>query len=82
MTDPLNNNSRQEYLRQEYISRINRVIDFIEANLDQELSLAGWMPASGYQPGDRLCYEIMNNNPKEHPEGKHIVDICVPVKPL
>jgi len=27
-------------MRQEYISRINRVIDFIEANLDQELSLA------------------------------------------
>ena len=44
--------------------------------------MGGWMPASGYQPDDRRCYEIMHNNPKEHPEGKHIVDICVPVKPL
>ena len=40
MADPRNDDSRQKYLRQEYISRINRVIDFIEANLDQELSLA------------------------------------------
>lgn len=46
------------------------------------LVMGGWMPESGYQPDDRLCYEIMYNNPKEHPEGKHVVDICVPVKPL
>ncbi len=44
--------------------------------------MGGWMPESGYQPDDRLCYEICHNNPKEHPENKHIVDICVPVKPL
>ena len=44
--------------------------------------MGGWMPGSGYQPDDRLCYELCLNNPKEHPEGKHIVDICVPVKPL
>ena len=42
----------------------------------------GWLPESGYQPDDRLCYEIYQNDPKEHPEGIHIVDICVPVKPL
>ncbi len=41
-----------------------------------------WLPESGYQPDDRLCYEIYHNNPKEHPEGIHIVDICIPVKPL
>ena len=41
-----------------------------------------WLPGSGYQPDDRLCYELSYNNPKEHPEGKHIVDICIPVKPL
>lgn len=41
-----------------------------------------WMPDSGYQPDDRLCYEINHNNPKQHPEGKHVVDICVPVRPL
>jgi AraC family transcriptional regulator len=44
--------------------------------------MAGWMPESGYQPDDRLCYELYQNDPKEHPENKHILDICVPVKPL
>jgi AraC family transcriptional regulator len=42
----------------------------------------GWMPESGYQPDDGLSYELCHNNPDEHPEKKHIVDICVPVKPL
>ncbi len=41
-----------------------------------------WLPQSGYQPDDRLCYEIYHNDPKEHPKGHHIVDICIPVKPL
>ena len=44
--------------------------------------MGGWMPESGYQPDDRLCYELNHNDPKEHPEHKHIVDICVPVKAL
>ncbi len=44
--------------------------------------MAGWMPESGYQPDDRLCFELFQNDPKEHPENKHIFDICVPVKPL
>lgn len=47
-----------------------------------DMVMGGWLPESGYQPDDRLCYEIFHNNPKEHPENKHIVDICVPVKPL
>lgn len=42
----------------------------------------GWMPQSGYQPDDRPCYEVYLNDPKEHPEGKHIVEIHAPVKPL
>ena len=37
---------------------------------------------SGYQPDDRPCFELYLNNPQEHPEGKHIVDIYAPVKPL
>ena len=41
-----------------------------------------WLPESGYQPDDRPCYELYHNDPKTHPEGKFIVDICVPVKPL
>jgi len=41
-----------------------------------------WLPESGYQPDDRPCYELYQNDPKEHPQGIHIVDICIPVKPL
>jgi AraC family transcriptional regulator len=41
-----------------------------------------WLPESGYQPDDRPSLEQFKNDPKEHPEGKHIVDIYVPVKPL
>ncbi len=46
------------------------------------IMMAGWLPDSGYQPDDRFCYEIYKNDPKSHPQGKHLVDICVPVKPL
>lgn len=41
-----------------------------------------WLPDSGYQPDDRPCFELCLNDPHEHPEHKHIVEICVPVKPL
>lgn len=41
-----------------------------------------WLPESGYQPDDRPCFEMYHNDPKTHPEGKSIVDICVGVKPL
>ncbi len=41
-----------------------------------------WLVNSGYEPDDRPCYELMLNNPAEHPEGKHIVDIYEPVKPM
>jgi AraC family transcriptional regulator len=42
----------------------------------------GWLPQSGYQPEDGPCYEHYLNDPKQHPDGKHIVDIYQPVKPL
>jgi AraC family transcriptional regulator len=41
-----------------------------------------WLPKSGYQPADGPCYEWCHNDPAEHPQHKHIIDICVPVKPL
>lgn len=44
--------------------------------------MGSWLPQSGYQPDDRLCYELYHNNPEEHPERKSVVDICVPVRPL
>ena len=42
----------------------------------------GWLPESGYQPDDKPALEIYINSPHEHPEKKHIVEICIPVKPL
>ena len=44
--------------------------------------IGDWLPRSGYQPDDRLCYELYLNNPEEHPEKKHIVEICEPIRPL
>ncbi|MFA8434372.1 MAG: GyrI-like domain-containing protein [Marinifilaceae bacterium] len=42
----------------------------------------GWVTENGYQPIDSAPYEIYYNDHKQHPEGKFIVDICIPVKPL
>jgi AraC family transcriptional regulator len=44
--------------------------------------MGDWLPQSGYQPDDRLCYEEALSDPREHPEGKLVLDICVPVRPL
>ncbi len=44
--------------------------------------MGGWLPESGYQPDDRMCYEVYLNDPREHPQGKFIIDICEPIKPL
>lgn len=41
-----------------------------------------WLPESGYEPADGLSFEMYLNDASEHPEGKFIVDICIPVKPL
>lgn len=41
-----------------------------------------WIQQSGYVPDDRPCYEVYLNDPKTHPEGKFIVEIHAPVKPL
>lgn len=38
-----------------------------------------WFPSSGYQPDDKPCFEMYPEEPKD---GRFIVDICVPVKPL
>lgn len=41
-----------------------------------------WLPNSGYQPGDNPPFELYLNDPKDHPENKCEVEICIPVKPL
>lgn len=38
-----------------------------------------WFPQSGYQPDDKPCFEMYPEEPKD---GKFVVDICVPVKPM
>jgi len=44
--------------------------------------ICDWLPQSGYQPDARMCFEMYLNDPRKHPEGKHVVDICEPVRPL
>jgi AraC family transcriptional regulator len=44
--------------------------------------MGGWFPDSGYQPDDRMCYEVYLNDHEQHPQKKFIIDICEPVKPL
>jgi len=41
-----------------------------------------WLPGSGYQPDNRPCYELHLNDPRKHPQMKHILDICEPIRPL
>jgi len=45
-------------------------------------SMCKWFTESGYQQGDGCTYELYHNDYTTHPEQKHIVDICIPVKPL
>jgi len=42
-----------------------------------------WIPNNGFETdyeSGRLCYELYLNDPEEHPQKKHIVDICEPVR--
>ena len=50
--------------------------DFTEA---WDWVYGSWLPTSGYQPDDRSCFEMYPEEPKD---GRFIVDICVPVKPM
>jgi AraC family transcriptional regulator len=44
--------------------------------------MGDWLPQSGYQPDDRLSYEMVLNKPGEYPHDLVFMDICVPVRPL
>lgn len=39
-----------------------------------------WLVNSGYECDEKPCYELYHNNAEEHPEGKWIFDICIPLK--
>jgi len=41
-----------------------------------------WLPGSGYEPEDRLCYEVHLNDPDTHPDGKSIVELREPIRSL
>lgn len=45
-------------------------------------TMCHWFTESSYQQGDGCTYELYHNDYTTHPEKKHIVDICIPVKPL
>ncbi len=39
-----------------------------------------WLPDSGYLPGDMPTYEVYYQTPETHPEGKYLLEICLPVQ--
>lgn len=39
-----------------------------------------WLVSNGYQCHDKPCYERYHNNAADAPNGKWIVDICIPLK--
>ncbi|MGN4446798.1 AraC family transcriptional regulator [Bacillus cereus group sp. MYBK79-1] len=41
-----------------------------------------WLPNSGYNPRDSYPFEMYKNDPRQHLENKHIVDIYVPIEPF
>lgn len=45
-------------------------------------TMCNWFMESGYQQGDGCTFELYHNDYSTHPKKKHIVDICIPVKPL
>lgn len=45
-------------------------------------TMCHWFTESGYQQGDGCTYELYHNDYTTHPERKHIVDICIPIKLL
>lgn len=63
------------------------VVGSFEIDQDQftdawNVIMRDWLPESGYQGDDRMCYEIYYNDAKNHPHHKWILDICLPIKPL
>lgn len=44
--------------------------------------LGEWMPSSGWQSADGMCYELYLNDHEQHPQKMFIVDICEPIRPL
>jgi AraC family transcriptional regulator len=41
-----------------------------------------WFPGSGFQPADYPCYEIYRQTPENSPDGKYVMDVCIPIIPI
>jgi AraC family transcriptional regulator len=53
----------------------------IEAAWDRLFAV--WLPASGYEPDDRSCYELYRGNPTvDAKAGRFRCELCLPVRPL
>jgi AraC family transcriptional regulator len=57
-------------------------IDGSEFEEAWETVYSGWLPKSGFQPDERFCFERYLNDPEMHPQKKHIIEICIPVKAM
>lgn len=57
-------------------------IDADEYEQAWQLVYSEWLPKSGFQPDERCCFERYLNDPKTHPNNKHILEIHIPVKAL
>jgi len=44
--------------------------------------MGGWFPGSGWQPDDGPCFEVYLNDPGQHPQSLHEIEIWEPVRPL
>ena len=53
------------------------VVDATQFQQAWEWMYGEWLPASGYQPDDKPCFEMYPEEPKN---GQFTVDICIPVK--
>jgi AraC family transcriptional regulator len=63
------------------------VVSLSEATLDEcgqvwDKIFNHWLPESGYQPGDGGYYCNHLNDPEQHPQKLHDVEMYLPVKPL
>ena len=39
-----------------------------------------WFFSNGHQSADAPCYERYHTTPEQHPDGKWVFDICLPIK--
>ena len=41
-----------------------------------------WLPSSGYEPDEKHCFELYDDERCDPDKQKWVLDICLPVKPL